>query len=162
MYKCKFCGTELDEHIKFCSNCGAKVEPVQVVEGTACTNQGTAQSENSSCPAYTRRPMKYGMLIWSIANALFGLIGCCGCLPFVSMILGVISITLLVLAQDAKTDRDEKSKIRTSLILNIIASSILIISVVLIVVLIAASAAVSAPGSILNLDDFIRMYPYLD
>ena len=171
MSNCKFCGAEIAENTKFCSNCGAKVEEAPVVEAvteeeynaetTAKTVNDTSANQQTN-PVYTKRPIKGGLLAWSIVNSSFGLIGCCSCLPAVSLILGVISIVLLILAQDAQTDNEEKSKIRSATILNIIASSLFVISIILVIILIVVGPTGAVPYNNFNIDEFMRMYPSLD
>lgn len=161
MSKCKFCGTELDANAKFCSGCGAKIQGSPVIDLNSESGRTNA-SATSSHPK--RRAIKGGMLAWSVVNAAFGLFGTCACLPLVSAILGVVAIIMVILAQDAKTDELEKSKIRTASVLNIIASVLLVVSIVLAVVLITMGIFSYTPYSNtpFNIDDFMQMYPYLD
>ena len=160
MYKCKFCGAEVADNTKFCSNCGAMVNNTSSAASAADANN-TAEVHQAR-PVYTKRSIHGGMLAWSIINSFFGLVGCCTFLPGISLILGVIALVLTILAQDAKTDKDEKSKIRISMILNIIATSLFVISIILIIVLVFNISTSPVPYNNFNIDEFMRMYPSLD
>lgn len=160
MSKCKFCGAEVAENTKFCSNCGAMVNNTSSAESAADANN--ASEVHQARPVYTKRNLKGGMLAWSIINSFLGLIGCCTFLPGISLILGVIALVLTILAQDAKTDKDEKNKIRTSMILNIIATSLFVISIILVIVFVFNISTSPVPYNNFNIDEFMRMYPSLD
>ena len=112
MSKCKFCGAEVAENTKFCSNCGAMVNNTS--SAGSATDANNTSEVHQAHPVYTKRNLKGGMLAWSIINSFLGLIGCCTFLPGISLILGVIALVLTILAQDAKTDKDEKNKTQQS------------------------------------------------
>lgn len=160
MFKCKFCGAEVAENTKFCSNCGAMVNNAS--SAVSATDANNTSEVPQARPVYTKRNINGGMLAWSIINSFFGLVGCCTFLPGISLILGVIALVLTMLAQDAKTDKDEKSKIRASMILNIIATSLFVISIILIIVLVFNISTNPVPYNNFNIDEFMRMYPSLD
>lgn len=160
MSKCKFCGAEIAENTKFCSNCGAMVNNTASAE--SATDANSTSEVHQAQRIYTKRSINGGMLAWSIINSFFGLVGCCTFLPGISLILGVIALVLTILAQDAKTDKDEKSKIRISMILNIIATSLFVISIILAIVLVFNFSTNPVPYNNFNIDEFMRMYPSLD
>lgn len=157
--KCKFCGSDLPEGTKFCSACGAKIEEQDApVVGEVVNNQ------NSATPN-TKRPIKGGMLAWSIVNTALGTSGCCCIAPFVSLVLGIIAIVFTILARDAATDTDEAGKLKIAKILNIIATCItalsLLITLVFVILMTVGVIGSIGGGGIPSPDEFMQMYPYL-
>jgi hypothetical protein len=79
-----------------------------------------------------KRPLNVGLLIFSIANIF---LGCCG----IGMILGIAALVVTINATNSQTDVDERSKLNTALILNVVAIVLLALAVVYISVLIGLS-----------------------
>ena len=149
MSKCKFCGSELQEGIKFCSTCGAKADETPVVDGVV---RNYADNGKPS-----KHPLRGGMLAWSIANIVAGLGGCCCFAPFISLVLGIIGLIYTLLATDCQTDQTSKNRIRTARILNIVATCITVISIIAYIALIIFSFFASG-----GLDELMPYYYYFD
>lgn len=64
-------------------------------------------------PTQPKRPMSTGLMVFSILNIVFG----CFCF---GMLFGIIGLVLCVNAQNAQSDREEVSKKKLSLAMNII------------------------------------------
>ena len=79
-----------------------------------------------------KRPLNVGLLIFSIANIF---LGCCG----IGMILGIAALVVTINATNSQTDVDERSKLNTALILNVVAIVLLALAVVYIAVLVGLS-----------------------
>jgi hypothetical protein len=77
-----------------------------------------------------KRPLNVGLLIFSIINII---IGCCG----LGTILGIVALVVTINATNSQTDADEKSKLNTALILNVVSIVLLALAVVYFVVLLA-------------------------
>lgn len=100
---CKNCGTQLEENVKFCPECG--------------TAQGTGES--TPTPPITEIPvpqkasgvLNVGQLVWAILNLLF----CC-------MPLGIVSLIMAVTAKDAVSPEEEQKKLKTAKTCNLIAT----------------------------------------
>ncbi len=158
MIKCKFCGAESPVGTRFCPSCGAKLEETPVVE--AVVNNYSSVTPNSP---RKRNPVKGGILAWSIVNTVLGMAGCCTFLPFVSAVLGIIAIVFTVLAQDCQDVKEEKSKIKVAVILNVIASAIVILSMLLLIALLIMDGLQPYPYTTnFDIDSFMEMYPYMD
>ena len=93
--------------MKFCTHCGAQLNENQVI----CVKCGCmVQSGAPATPqAPKKRSLNVGMLVFSILNLLL----CC-------QPLGIVATLFTALATDAKTDEDERKKLRIAKILNII------------------------------------------
>lgn len=158
MSKCKFCGSELQEGTKFCSTCGAKADETLVVDGVV---RNVPPNNNSQSSAWTSKPSKHplraGMLAWSIVNIVAGLGSCCCFTPFISIVLGIISLIYTLLATDCVTEQVAKNRIRIARILNIIATCITVISIIVYIVLIILGFLASG-----GFDEFMRYYYYFD
>ncbi len=152
MIKCKFCGAEIPDGTRFCSFCGGKTKNIK--RPIIITNN----------PQRKRNPLKIWVLVWAIINIALGLFGLITALPLTSCVLGVISVVLVILAQDCQNQKSEKTKIRVAVILNIVASVILIISFALFVSFIISRfiIPVSVPQNSFNIERFMEMYPYID
>ena len=140
MKKCRFCGAELDNSVQFCSNCGARMTDEPTVETSS--ESGGAQTNSSGGNAYTynaevKRPRSLNtpMFVWAIINAGVSLLSCCSVIPLVSFVLGAVAIVFTVLAKDSDTDEMEKSRLKTTKILNITATCILAASLILTVIM---------------------------
>lgn len=94
---CKTCGAKNDENASYCVNCGSCL----TVEGGTSSNQASDQ----------KRKINVAQLVWSIIS-----MGCL-CLP-----LGVVSLIFVIMAQDAKTDEEERNNIKVARTCNLIAS----------------------------------------
>lgn len=103
---CKNCGAELKEEDKFCPSCGSE---------QAAENTTEPVFENvppiADIPAKASGQLNVGFLIWSILNILF----CC-------MPLAIVSLIMTVTAPNAATAEDEKKKLKTAKICNLIAT----------------------------------------
>ena len=124
---CKNCGSQIDDGSKFCSICGAAQE--------------NTEQQNSATPVYTEPVtqkasgnLNVGMLVWSIIDLLM----CC-------MPLGVVSLIMTIMAQNAATAEEEAGKLKTAKVCNLIgtigAGIFLILYVVLIVVGVVAGVS---------------------
>lgn len=94
---CKTCGAKNDENASYCVNCGSCL----TVEGNPSSNHFPAQ----------KRKINVAQLVWSIISMV------CLCLP-----LGVVSLIFVIMAQDAKTDEEERNHIKVARTCNLIAS----------------------------------------
>ncbi len=152
MIKCKFCGAENPDGTRFCSFCGGKSK----ITLTSAPKTYNLQKK--------RNPLKIWVLVWAIVNIVFGVFGLITILPFAASILGVVSVVFVILAQDCQDLKSEKTKIRIAVILNIIASAVLIISFILLIVFIFSRfiIPVSVPQDSFNIERFMEMYPALD
>ena len=152
MIKCKFCGAENPDGTRFCSYCGGKTA---IVIKSAPERPVLQKIKN---------PLKIGPLIWSIINIVLGIFGILTFLPFSASILGVIALILVILAQDCQNPKDEKTRIRIAIILNIIASAILVISVALLIAFLFMELYMPLPAtnSPMDIESFMEMYPSLD
>ncbi len=157
MSKCKFCGSELQEGTKFCSTCGARADETPVVDGVVRNTppnnpQGAADESKPS-----KRPLRGGMLAWSIANIAAGLGSCCCFAPFISLVLGIVSLIYTLLATDCQAEQVAKGRIRIARILNIIATCITVISIIAYIAFIIFGFFASG-----GFDEFMRYYYYYD
>lgn len=125
---CKNCGSQIDDGSKFCSICGTEQENTE------------QQSDN---PVYTEPVTKkasgnlnIGMLVWSIIDLLM----CC-------MPLGIVSLIMTIMAQNAATAEDEAGKLKTAKICNLIGTigmGIFLILYIVLVVVIGIGVGMSA------------------
>ncbi len=151
MIKCKFCGAELPSETRFCSFCGGKTK------STAKPAPGPINISKQ------KNPINPWVLAWSIINIGLGTFGLATIIPFSASILGVIAVVYLILAQDCQEKKLEKSKIRVAIILNIIASVILVVSFILLIAfLFTWFIPLSVPRNSMDIESFMKMYPYLD
>ena len=106
---CRNCGTQLEEAVKFCPECGTAQAsaPTQETEKTA---HSAPIVEVAVEPAGSRQ-LNVGQLVWSILNLVF----CC-------MPLAIVSLVMTVLAKDAPTAAEEAKKIKTAKTCNLIAT----------------------------------------
>ncbi len=153
MRYCNNCGENITEEAKFCPTCGTNladskqavdykppVTETPIQDNTkATTPQAPVNPENSNYIPYNpynsnfyQQPeiekssgkINVGMLVWSIINTL----SCCT--P-----LGIISLIFTIIATSASSAAEEKSKVKTALILNIIGTASFFIIIVLYIVL---------------------------
>ncbi len=158
MKKCKFCGSQLQEGTKFCSTCGAKTDVTPTVNGVVRnTSSGSSQQTATEADKPSKCPLHGGMLAWSIANIAAGLGSCCCFAPFISLVLGIISLIYTLLATDCHAGQVAKNRIRIARILNIIATCITVISIIAYIAFIIFGFFASG-----GFDEFMRYYYYLD
>ena len=152
MIKCKFCGAENPDKTRFCSFCGGKAK---------ITLKSAPKTYNLQ---KKRNPLKIWVLAWAIINIALGVFGLITILPFTASILGVVSVVLVILAQDCQDPQSEKTKIRIAVILNIIASAILVISFILLIAFIFNRFIIptTVPQNSFDIERFMEIYPYLD
>lgn len=128
---CKNCGSQIDDGSKFCSVCGA--------------SQESTEQQQPSEPIYTEPVipkasgiLNVGMLVWSIID----LIMCC--VP-----LGIVSLIMTIMAQNAASAQEEASKLKTAKICNLIGTIATGVLLIIYIVLIAVGFAVGlSEGSI--------------
>ena len=95
--KCDKCGSEVDSNVKFCPNCGAKIEPtekaerVEVVEATVKDNSGNKVNNT-----------EIGYNVMSIVGFVLSFI------PITKFRLVALVISIIALVQISKTK--EKGK----------------------------------------------------
>lgn len=102
---------------------------------------GESPAQTSPNPQYTQgsnvtRSDGNGQMIFAVINIVISVLMCC--VPFVSLILGIIAAVLASGANKAMTAEEAESKIKTARILNIIALVLIIIPVVVMIIVIAA------------------------
>lgn len=122
MRKCKFCGADIGDEVKFCPSCGAMTDMASAAKAVTA-KQYTTDGYTAST---TKRTLNGLMLAWSIVNTALSFLLCCyfrQLLP--SLVLGVIAIVFTALAKGSKTNEHEKNRLRTAKLLNITASCIL-------------------------------------
>jgi len=94
----------------YCRNCGNPIEDESKVCAICGTVQDGSEQRSALAPdAEASKKLNVGMLIWSIINTLM----CC-------MPLGVVSLIMTVLAQNASSAQDEANKLKTAKICNLI------------------------------------------
>lgn len=128
---CKNCGSQIDDGSKFCSVCGA--------------NQESPEQQQTNEPIYTAPvtpkasgTLNVGMLVWSIIDLLM----CC-------MPLGIVSLIMTIMAQNAASAQEEASKLKTAKICNLIGTIATGVFLIIYIVLIAVGVAVGiSEGSI--------------
>lgn len=128
---CKNCGSQIDDGSKFCSVCGA--------------SQGSTEQQQPSEPIYMEPVipkasgnLNVGMLVWSIINLLM----CC-------MPLGIASLIMTIMAQNAASAQEEASKLKTAKICNLIGTIATGVLIIAYIILIAVGVAVGiSEGSI--------------
>ncbi len=102
---CKNCGHEVNETDKLCPACGS------AQEGAAESFANTVTYADSPAMERASGQLNTGHLIWSILNIIF----CC-------MPLAIASLIMTLLAKDAPTAAEEKKKLKTAKICNLIAT----------------------------------------
>ena len=116
----------------FCKKCGAEIEG----ESKYCSVCGTYQESEVNDQIFNKASGKLnvGSLIWSIINVLM----CC-------MPLGIASLVMTILAQNASDAEDEAKKLKTAKTFNLIATigGAVIIIVYIIIVVVAGLAVAS-------------------
>jgi len=156
---CENCGEKLDDNVKFCPSCGTKIVSQSQRQQTTYTPPATQQYTQQyyqqpmyppQQPYYQQYPsnnpynqlnngiyinteadkpsgsLNAGLLVWSIINILIYSSTIFG------MAFGIISLVFTILAKSAKTKQEEKNKLKVSLILNIVGTSLALIGVLLI------------------------------
>jgi endonuclease IV len=162
MRYCNSCGERIVDDAKFCSSCGTKLDDYNqkntdkpIANETQKQDDNTQETATPTTPTVDYQDSNYipynpyynnlnqqpqvekasgslnvGMLVWSIINTLI----CC-------MPLGVISLIFTILANSASSATEEKSKVKTALILNIIGSAAFVIFIILYIVFIVIMIA---------------------
>lgn len=115
---CKNCGSQIDDGSKFCPVCGTNQEnnEQQKTDETYYKEPITPSASGS---------LNVGMLIWSIIDILM----CC-------MPLGVVSLIMTIMAQNATSAYDEASKLKTAKVCNLIGTIGMGVFVILYILLI--------------------------
>jgi len=155
MRYCNNCGERIPDDAKFCPSCGIKFEnstkdSINQPSVDEPTPQGAKQEKtemkntpidysntyyvpyNPSVFQASFQPpverasgkLNVGMLVWSIIN----LLTCCT--P-----LGIVGLIFTILANSAQTAVEEKSKIKTALILNIVGTVLAVLIIVFYIVI---------------------------
>ena len=144
MATCKSCGTEIGEG-KFCPACGMSQGEVAAAQSTRVVpaptpsymgdtqGQTTPQASNTvpyySQPGPSDMPNRSGQLIFSIVNLVLGVLFCC-CGGFFTMVLGIIATVLCVQVDKAPSADEARRKLKTVMILNIVAISLLVLGII--------------------------------
>ena len=126
MKYCIYCGTQLDDGVQFCPNCGAPVneQPAQT-EQTASTEQNavfttTEQATFTASPVQPVQNQKYNG--FAIAALVLGIVSCvvwACCLNTITCILAII-FGILALVQIKKNNEKGKGMAITGLVLGIV------------------------------------------
>ena len=124
---CTNCGEKIDMENKQCPYCGYSLTDDYVYgreeQGDKEGSEKTYDSgyENVyNVPRHTpKRPLCVGMLVFSIINVFLAFPSC----P--TLFLGLIGMLFTFQARNAKTDKEEASKKRAALIINIVAAVLL-------------------------------------
>ena len=146
MAYCKNCGNQIDDGSKFCSFCGANQESNEQHQYSAPEQETVEQNpaEQQYTGAFYTEPLvpkasgalKVGMLVWSIIN----LVMCC-------MPLGIVSLIMTVMAQNATSAQDEIDKLKTAKICNLIGTIAVGIFVVIYIVLVGLAVVVGVSAA---------------
>lgn len=118
---CRRCGNEIKEDAKFCHACGMKTEPTyKPAPAPAPAPTPVAPIIQTPTPEKSSGVLKISMLIWSLIN----LLSCCS--P-----LAIAGLILTILAKDASTAEEERKKLKSAKVCNLIATIISVICVII-------------------------------
>ncbi len=154
MIKCKYCGAELSDEVMYCSTCGARIETGKESPKSAEPVQNVAAGTKVK---KEKRPINGGQLAWSIVNISTGTLSCCFFVPFISFILGIVALIYTSDATSSATEAEERGKIKIARILNIIASTLTLLSFVVYIGIIVVTIFASGDA-----EDFMRFRYYFD
>ena len=94
-------------------------------------NAGLGTPAFSGAPVPVDRPSHTGQLIFAIINTVLGVVGlCCYCTGLPSLVLGIIAIVTSVSASKAPSSEEAKAKLKTAMILNVIAVALIVLGII--------------------------------
>jgi hypothetical protein len=146
MATCKSCGTEIGEG-KFCPACGmaqgensaansAPIAPAPSPSVMGDTQGQTTPQASNTVPYYSQQgpsdmPNRSGQMVFSIVNLVLGvLFCCCGGAGFFTMVIGIITTVLSTQVDKAATADEARRKLKTIMILNIVAIGLLVLGLI--------------------------------
>jgi len=129
---CKYCGKEVEQDVKFCPNCGAKLEEAEpAVEPTEVVSEAETTAEN--------KPLKVWFVFGKVSKILSTVAISLCWIPYLSFVLAIPAIVLGALSKKSQ-DPEIIGNFKGTLIKSIIAAAVSMTVYIIIVAVMEISA----------------------